>query len=248
MIFLLKQILLPPISLILLALLGLALLRRGRNKGWWISVAALTLLLILATPLGVTLLAGGRAVPAPLRLSDLAEDADAPQAIVIVGCDSDFNAEFGGADVGPLTLARLRYGGRLQRRTGLPILLSGGPLNHDQVSLAELMQRSLKADFQLTGRWVEEKSKDTWENAVLSAAILRQQGISRIYLVTQARDMARAQWSFERTGLRVVAAPTGFEEQRPGSWRDISPSVKSLLASYYTAYEMTGGLFYRLRH
>jgi uncharacterized SAM-binding protein YcdF (DUF218 family) len=44
-----------------------------------------------------------------------------------------------------------------------------------------LMADSLVHDFQVPAQWVERESRDTWENARLSAAILHQQGITSVY-------------------------------------------------------------------
>ena len=45
----------------------------------------------------------------------------------------------------------------------------------------------------------------------LSAAILREQGINSVYVVTQAWHMRRALIAFAHTGITVTAAPTRFD-------------------------------------
>lgn len=54
-------------------------------------------------------------------------------------------------------------------------------------------------------------SRNTRENAQMSAALLGGLGIKRIILVTSAIHMARAIKQFRAQGLEVIAAPTDFE-------------------------------------
>jgi uncharacterized SAM-binding protein YcdF (DUF218 family) len=58
--------------------------------------------------------------------------------------------------------------------------------------------------------WSEEKSHSTYQNALYSAQILREKGIHRIVLVTEAYHMLRAEKSFRKQGLEVVPAACGY--------------------------------------
>ncbi len=243
---LLKQLLLPPASLIFILLVGLILFRKRWDIGWWMATISGCLIYFLATPIGSGSLSGALETYSPLPMGDL--PAGQAQAIVILGSDSDYAVELGGETVGSLTLARLRYGARLHSRTGLPILVSGGPLEEDNVSLAEKMGRTLAQDFGISGVWEETHSRNTWQNAVDSTAILRAKNIARIYLVTNARDMMRASRAFQQIGVTVIPAPIGFTGAPPSGVRMVSPSAEALLSSYYALYEIVGGLEYRLIH
>ena len=112
--------------------------------------------------------------------------------------------------IGPLTFERLRYGAQLHRRFLLPLLLSGGVAPGVSVSNAELMSRALKEEFGIEPRWLEGSSGSTRENAIRSAEILFDEGVSRVYLVTHAWHMPRAKSTFERAGFDVIPAPTAF--------------------------------------
>ena len=62
----------------------------------------------------------------------------------------------------------------------------------DAASLDDLVmavEDSLRQDFQVPATWVETASRDTWENATDSAAILRPLGIHSVYVVTHAWHM-----------------------------------------------------------
>ncbi len=191
------DLLLPPVSLGVLALL--ALLMPGR-RGRVAALLLLVLLVALSMPLvGVSLLAS-------LDLPEAAAEAGpAPGAIVILSGDVE-RAAGGDADVGALTLERERAGAVLARRTGLPVLVTGGLVTAPP-PVAEMMAASLAADFGVTVRWTENRSTTTWENAQFSVPMLRAEGVQRAFLVTHAWHMRRAVLAFARAGLEVVPAP-----------------------------------------
>lgn len=206
-------LLLPPALLCWLGLLALLLAWRG----WRMSAVVLALLAIIlnyavATPVGAYALAQPleRRVVA---LNDLAQIPSAGyQAIVVLGggryqAAPEFNAEDAmNADM----LMRLRYAARVQRASGLPVLVSGGSPAGSLRDEASLMAASLRDDFRVPVRWQERLSRTTQENAELSWAMLSPLGIQRIVLVSHASHLPRAQALFERVGFQVLAAPTGF--------------------------------------
>ena len=137
---------------------------------------------------------------------------DPPQAIVVLGANRYAEApEYDFQDtVGPLGLERLRYAAWLQRKTGLPILVSGGAPGGEPTPEADLMKAVLVDEFRATVKWSESQSRNTLENARFSQAVLTENKIKHVYLVTQAWHMRRAARSFESVGLQVTPAPTGF--------------------------------------
>ena len=60
--------------------------------------------------------------------------------------------EYGGAPVSSTSLERLRYGARLHRLTGLPLLVTGGPLRARHPPLSQLMVDALDESFGMTPR------------------------------------------------------------------------------------------------
>lgn len=246
---LIHLVLLPPLSLVLLYGAGLLLRRRHPRLGLMVGRAALALLLVLSTNFAATaLLRPLERMEPPLRTPA----AKGAQAIVILAAGSLPRApEYGNQDVPDhITLARLRYGARLQHETGLPILVSGG--NADPARglqpKAEGMARALREDFRTPVQWVEADSETTAENAANSARVLASAGVRRVLLVTDAMHMARAKLVFEHAGLEVVAAPTAYFTTRAFSPLQLLPSASGMAGSYYAAYEWLGLLWYRLRH
>lgn len=111
------------------------------------------------------------------------------------------------------------------------------------------MRSVLEDDLAVPVRWAEEASLDTAENASLSAAMLRAEGISAVVLVTHAYHMPRARRAFEAAGLTVLPAPHGWAGNRPEHFvlRHFLPSAHALETSWLALHELTGMLWYRLR-
>jgi uncharacterized SAM-binding protein YcdF (DUF218 family) len=249
---LLKTIILPPASPLLVAMLALLLWRiTGAGRRW--ATGSLLLLYLLSTPLVADgLLALLEVVP------PRAVDQQLPQgggAIVILSAESRLTPEFDAPSPGTLTLERLRYGAAVQRATGLAVLVSGGIPSGGSYSLASVMRRSLNEDFRVPVTWVEGQSQDTHQNAEFSAALLKADGVSWVMLVTHAWHMPRAKRAFERAGLMVVAAPTAFTvagaslDAGIGEWvRQCLPSAKAMQNSYLAFHEILGQIYYRLAY
>jgi len=64
-------------------------------------------------------------------------------------------------------------------------------------------------------RWLETRSRNTYENAVESRCILRPQGVGRVVLVTGAQHMVRARYEFRRVGFEVVPDPVSERPRMP---------------------------------
>jgi len=168
-------------------------------------------------------------------------------AIVVLGGDADSDGrEYGGDSAGVLTLVRLRYAAMLQRKTGLPVLITGGPLHDTGPPVSALMQHVLTDEFGIPVRWVENESKNTWENAAFSTRMLRRENVDKILLVTHAWHMPRAKAAFAATGLQVIPAPTGFTPWPGDPVTALLPDAKALLNSAYAIHEMIGLVWYQL--
>jgi uncharacterized SAM-binding protein YcdF (DUF218 family) len=246
-----RDLILPPSSLFLVIVIGLLLWRRRPRAGRIVAGTGFALLAFLSTT------GGARLLVAPLERMTVpltAPERAGAQAIVVLAAGRMRHApEYGNRDIPDYTgLARLRYTAHLQRKTGLPILVSGGNVGGgvaaDRASSeAEGMAAALREDFGVPVQWLEGRSNNTAENAAFSAAILRANGIHRILLVTDAMHMPRARDVFERAGLDVVSAPTMFFSQQPLSVHTWFPSAEGMRRSWYASYELIGMVWYRLR-
>lgn len=235
--------LLPPLSLLLLLALGIFLLNRRHKLAKTLIFAAFGLLWIASTPYfaeGALHLLEGKTSPLDNRTQNA-------EAIVILGGGTYFHApEYSGQDtIGDATLVRLRYGAKLQRETGKPILVTGGNPLGNSVSEAQQMRIALEQDFRVPVRWTEDESDNTFDNAHNSFRILQQAGIHKIYLVTNAWHMPRSAGIFRRAGFEVVEAPTAYTTRYRTDLLTFLPRAESLNDSKIFIHEVIGLLWYR---
>jgi uncharacterized SAM-binding protein YcdF (DUF218 family) len=226
-----------------MAIVGLLIARRYRNGGRVLVFIGMLGLTLLSIPVVPDLLMAALEQNLPI---DPPPDA-MPQAIVILGGDLSRIAAAPYALPGLLTLDRLRAGAAIGRRTGLPILVTGGIVQRDRQPIATVMADSLRDDFREPATWVEAASEDTWQNAAFSADILKKQGIRSVYVVTQRWHMRRAMLAFRHAGLIATAAPTEIETPfHPDVW-DFLPHASSWGWSYYALHEWIGCAWYAIR-
>lgn len=107
---------------------------------------------------------------------------------------------------------RLLTAVRLQRKLGVPILLSGGQVYEDTGAEAKIARRILiDLGVPESKILVETRSINTTQNARYSAEILRAQGLTQPILVTSAFHMKRAVLNFKKQGIDVVPYPADYQ-------------------------------------
>ena len=242
--FLLKKfiaaLLLPPLLPLLCIAMGLLLLRRRPRLGRALAWGGLMVAWLLSTPVVVNLITTPLENVPILRPEDLARG----EAIVILGAGAHrFMPEYGGPAPNRLALERLRFGARLARVSGLPILVSG-----EVVPMAE----SLWFDFGIKPLWLEGGSLDTEDNGRNTADLLRDEGVKRIVLVTHAAHMRRSMAEFSAHGIEAIPAPTGFLSQIEGDDPDVKfldylPGPTAAYSAWYAMHEWAGLLAMNLR-
>jgi len=242
-----ESLIFPPGLFLFLFTVGVVLLNKRPGLGKSVLCIGLIIIYMLSTPLiSGHLISLVETYPA-LDVNYLG-DSNAG-AIVILASGREKNAkEYGGDTVGINTLLRSRYGAFLQRKTGLPILVSGGlVLDNEGKSLAQVMAELLRDDFKAGVVWLEDKSRTTRENAFYSQKLLEQKQIDTVYLVTQAWHMPRSVAVFRKAGLKVIPAPTAFEGGKPFKFMDVLPGTGALHISRFALHEMVGALWYKIR-
>lgn len=142
------------------------------------------------------------------------------------------------------------------------ILLTGGRIDwqsQDSSSPTQEMSAILEMlNVPAAALWLEPDSRNTYENAVFSAKILKEKGIQRILLVTSAWHMPRSVRLFEAQGLEVIPAPTDFivtqadwEGLTHGDLRSyltgLVPSASNLALTTQILKEYIGILVYEIR-
>jgi uncharacterized SAM-binding protein YcdF (DUF218 family) len=237
-----KAVLLPPGGFMLLFGIGVLVGRRRPYLGKWMCGAAMALLYVLSTGAGSWLLAR------PLELLEPVLDASQAraraQAIVVLSAGRiKHSPEYGQQNIPDfVALERMTYAAHLARLSDLPLLVSGGTISRDRDDepLALGMARLFGSAFGLPVQWIEARSINTAENASMSAALLKGDGITRVVLVTNAMHMRRARIAFERQGLVVIPGPTFYVAARDFDPTELMPSVENLRRSYYAIYEWLG--------
>ena len=239
-----------------MGLAGVLLLRRYRRAGLKLLVAGTVLGYGFSIPFTASLVSGSLQ-PYP-ALTERVLQSERPGAIIVLGGGLHEEApEYGdGPTLHDRTLGRVRYAARLARQTGLPVLAAGGRPKGDKDPTkvdppeAELMKETLETEFGIPRVLIETASRDTWENAVHSAALLGERHIDTILLVSNAAHLPRAVAAFRAQGLKVIPAPTLFFDDRPDlldprSWL---PSVTAIAEIHYDCHEWLGRWWYAWQH
>ena len=236
-------LLLPPAGPIVLILLSLLLLlfRRRWAAGLFFVAGFGGLIAVSLPPVARSLVAGLQDFP----VVDFNQLPSAPQAVVVLGGGVyPHQLDYGGHTVSSATLERLRYASRLAKAADLPVLVSGGKPE------AGLMAAALQQDFAVTARWQENASRNTAENAIFSARLLKAQGVQNIFLVTHAWHLPRAVVQFREAGLQVTPAPTLVSARRVDTgvlpwW---VPTAEALWYSRLALHEYLGSFWYAVQY
>jgi uncharacterized SAM-binding protein YcdF (DUF218 family) len=251
---LISAVLLPPVPLLLLALLGARLILWRRGWGWLV-VAVSVILLWLSSCSAVAEWLMPRLLNPPDALNGSAlrdvqrEAKSGHTAIVVLGGGRETLApEYGLSNLGEASLARLRYGIWLSRETAAPLAFSGGT-GHAQdggTPEAQIAARIASREFGRPLRWTEEESRDTRENAARTVALLQPAGITHIVLVTHGYHMTRALRAFDQAAhrggntLRIIPAPMGLARQDTRPLLRWTPSAEGFRLTRDTLHETLG--------
>ena len=242
---LIDSLLLPPGGPLILGLLGLLMIRLGLGR----KLVALSILLlwICSMPATKNLLLDGLEKYPPLTEIEL--NTHQADAIVVLGTRRYLNApEYGNKDTaGPNMLMRLRYAAWLAKKTGLPVIPSGGFTNNQGAeSEARIYADILRDEYGIQVENLETRSQNTWENARYTAQLMKQLGLQKVFLVTDAAHMPRAVYAFEHNGVQVIAAPTDFASasDQNYTWLDFMPNSHAMNGTAYALHEYVGRLWY----
>jgi len=249
-----KAMLLSPTLFILLIVLGYGVFYFSKFKK--------ASRVIIGVSLGCLLFANGwlaeflvkslEDVP-PLKQAEFetirAEYAQKPSiAIVVLGGGKAYQQpKYGSDGVKRDETPRLLYTIWLQKRLGLPLLVSGGVSFKGTPPESEMMAHFVN-EFGGRVTWLESESINTWENAENSVRLLRTKGIDKIILVTSAYHMKRALYCFGRQGIAVVPAPTDYSLTRiplEDVFQKSLPTIDSFRLIRLSLHEYVGLFAYR---
>lgn len=164
---------------------------------------------------------------------------------------------------------RVIYAVKLYRDGAADLILTGGSYirwrdgdvqTDDEVSSPASEIAELLAMFGIPEEaiLVQDRSVNTYEEAVEDALILKELGITKILLVSSATHMRRAVALFENQGLEVIPAPTDFNFSDQ-EWENLLrfdaataysfflPTIGSMETLQSAVKEYLGYFIYRLR-
>lgn len=226
---LLQSFLLPPLNAIIIILLGVYYFKLQRTKGLILILLGMGFLYLQSIPYVAYRL--NRVIAPPVF--DI-NQLNQVQAIVMLGGGINTSADeyeavaISNAD----TFLRIRYTAFLARKNPeLPIFASGGTINNND-SEASLIKKVLQDEFHIKNPiYLEPDSKRTIENAKYTAQMIQKYGISKVVLVSSASHLRRAGALFQKNGINVMLAPTGFYGLGYREWRILwfIPSAYAML-------------------
>lgn len=235
----------PGIFVLLLLVSGLRQMRKGNGKnGLFQCTLGLLLWLFSTTPFSDLLLK---------RLERGLEKSDSVKGDVIVVLGGGMHDEADdlsgkGAPRGD-SLERLVTAARLEKRLKIPVIVSGGAGFKDSRPEAPVMRRVLMDLGVPANRvLVENKSRDTMENAKYSEEICAKHGYRKIVLLTSSYHMKRSMTAFQKYGMTVTPYPANVRTHGHTRYGYISflPSASSLTDTSAYMKEYLGMLYYRL--
>jgi uncharacterized SAM-binding protein YcdF (DUF218 family) len=209
-----------PINLLLLSAFVGVLLCYGRHARFGRTLAMTAILMLVAAailPLGVLLIS-----PLENRFPQPPPDMAPPEGIIVLG----------GAINDPASAARGQTvfdegGERLTEAVVLAkrypqarvVYTSGSASFTPEASTEALQARKLMSQMGIAPDRItlEDKSRNTDENARFTAAIVHPQPSQHWFIVTSAFHMPRAMGIFEKAGFNPIAYPVSFYTLGPGT-------------------------------
>ena len=201
-------------------------------------------LCLLATPLAADLLAGvlerrAETWPPPPRWSQ------APDVIVVFAGGMEGQKVEGGALSRASQERLITALAALRRWPDARLLVSGGQPSPGAVTAAGLMaDQAVRLGVDPLRIIVEDRARNTWENALETRNILEREGLKRPALVTSAVHMLRSRAALRRVGIpsRPVASPAPARL----TWNvgDLLPGARALDRSTSAVHEMLGLVWY----
>ena len=246
----LTALVLPPASLLVLILIGALLISSKPKLAKRVIFFSVTALWLLSTN-AFSVWIHNQVIPEYqlVNAKDLKDRS--VQAIVVLGGGIVTGLPGGDKQLSKSSLERLRLGAQLARQSGLPLVFSGGSgwgAKDSSVAEADVAEKVLQDAFGIKLNYKESSSRDTQENAGNAWALLSQQGIQRIALVTNSTHMPRASAEFKRAGFDVAEAAIG--QPKVGSKTLLSwfPGASNLELSQSVLRELLAKLIQNLKY
>jgi uncharacterized SAM-binding protein YcdF (DUF218 family) len=225
----LLPLLVYPLGLSCIMLVLILALKKHRKWRQGLSIAAL-LLLWLASNRWVSF-----ALARSLEWQNLPSDI-IPQAEVIVILGGGTESADPPRPMTEINSAgdRVLYAAKLYKDGAAPIILASGGNLEFSTARGSTPAEEMADLLTLTGVpenaiLTQDESQNTYEDALYSAEMLKQNEVTEIILVTSAMHMPRAKALFEKQGISVIPAPVDFTVTEQ-NWQSVfKPSLSEAL-------------------
>lgn len=239
---LITPFLLPPgIFIAILTVSGLFFLRKSRRAGCLCIVVGVAIWLSSISPVSDVLMKGleaGLTIP---------KDPKGDVIVLLGGGAYEGVKDLTGVGApSEDTLSRLVTAVRLQKMLHIPVIVSGGAAFPRRKAEAPVDRRFLMDLGVPSGKiMMDDKSRDTFENARYVKEICENNHFNKPILVTSAYHMRRSLLVFRMFNMKVTPVPSGFKTwARPYRWPDYLPGDLGAFRS--ACHEYLGLLYYRV--
>ena len=234
---------LPP-GVIIIALLLLAFLGKNIRSVLIISFSSAFILYLSSIQPVSNMLLRPLETSYPVPLTETIEKQVKPSAIVVLSSGAYNKKTLDGS-----SFNRLFEGFKLYKKYHIPVILSGG-YAISAFSVAKIMRNILlemgvKKSYIIT----EDKSNDTFENALYVLKICKRRNFRRVIIVTSAYHMSRAMFLFNKFkgGIKVIPYPTDFKTDKHYNIYGYIPQLNSLIISDEAMHEYIGYFYYYIK-
>jgi uncharacterized SAM-binding protein YcdF (DUF218 family) len=210
----------PSNALALLVLMGIGLAAGGwLRSGLWIGgLAAMVLLIAGLSPLAVLI-----ALPLEERFPAFVDDGAPITGIIVLGgaIETRLSADRGQLLLNDAAERQVAMADLARRHPQSRLVFTGGSgsLTGSKASESEIVGRYADTmGLPRTRLILEDRSRNTRENAQFTADMVKPQPGDRWLLVTSAWHMPRAIGCFREAGFGVTAYPVDY---RTGGWKDV---------------------------
>lgn len=131
---------------------------------------------------------------------------------------------------------RVIYAARLYQEGKAPyLLLSGGNISwyggRNMTPADEMADLLTLMNVPQSAIWRQEKSRNTYEDALFCSQILKERHAQRVLLVTSAQHMPRAVALFKHQGIQVIPAPVDYTVTQAGWDNLFAPDWQTFLVN-----------------
>lgn len=239
----------PDTLLVMLFLLGAALLwlRRPRTGRLIVTVCALLLFAVSALPIGPYWIG---ALESRFHRPDL-DKMPPPDGIIVLGgalSHPGVVRRYGSISLNQRGERIVEFAMLARRFPQARLIFAGGTgdLRQNAMPEAERLKPFTEALGIAPGRVeYEERSRNTWENAVFTKELVQPKPGERWLLVTSAAHMPRSVGIFRKVGWRVVPFPVDYETDGSPPWFWFDPVTNWFLVDT-AAHETLGLVVYYL--